>query len=479
MFKKSTWLFYILGLQGLSYANEKSSLLMNNQDQEIIVVDTNHSKKHQKYNFADGVQLYLYSENLKQELELHPFFEALFTQNTKKATKLFSTLDQRHPLYQLSNLYISFKNNKTNHFLQTWLELHRAYEQPSQLPSHLYTTLDEVMMKRLSAMLIKYPPYISAENASALNAIRLGMVSKIQDNLQAYLNLHIGDVNIELYNRLENGSPLKYSLSKKLIVEFSEKHQLANAAKVVKEVIGPYIVTNGNLDDKAEYFLMLGRLLYQARAFTESALYFARVPKESKHFISARAEMLWPLLQTNDYATLLGELNSLQAVADQKYVPEIFTVGSIASIQLCQLSSSRQYLNQFARYNQTWLAKPTIADVSEKTKLLRNVANHYEYEYGKISPEILGVLENQENIDKKNMHTLLVHNIRWMRFAKIELLSLARNIAKGDIVTDKIKVSQSALKQNNTIVFPKDDVLWEDELFTFNSATEKLCKRRN
>jgi hypothetical protein len=301
---------------------------------------------------------------------------------------------------------------------------------------------------------------------------------------------------------------LRELLAKSAILDFSRKGQLGDAAKIVKEVLEPVLSKTDDLEKISEYYLLLARLLYQAKAYEASERYYSLIPDESMRFLQARVELLWISMRTDDHSVILGELKSLElSIFNEKFLPEVFLVSSMANLQLCQFSKVQDSFNQFIKNNKEFakelsenLGSESPKQLDQKNGYINRLANSLKYQKNEIKAITSTILEKEESdayISKlqkdeseiillknkeikqewKNRQRILEATLRRMRFVKIEFLSKMRRL-NGTLANsseDSVSTLTSAIDKTDKLEFPHDGVIFGDELFHYTSRIKNLC----
>jgi hypothetical protein len=500
----------VLSLTATSvFANTGTELLLKQKN--TLNLKTNYSKVKQAINLDDTflVQAYGAMRALRiGDAQIQDYFDAIFSKDFKAAMNLYSNLrtknlDERK-LLRASKLYVLWNLELSQSFFNGWLEESNKYD---FLNSELGVALDQIISKDPSNWLLKKSIYISKKQSELVDNIA-NVESRFNYSVQAYRNLRSGEKGLVWVQYLAPEDPLRELLAKSAILDFSRKGQLGDAAKIVKEVLEPVLVNSTNTEKIADYYLLLGRLLYQAKAYEASERYYSLIPDESIRFLQSRVESLWISLRTNDHSVILGELKTLElSIFEKKFLPEVFLVSSMANLQLCQFSKVQESFNQFIKNNKnfakelalnldsrnpkqldknngfinrlTRVQKNQIKEVKSLSVILKNedIANKQISMLKRYESEITQTKNQEIKQEWKNRQRIIEATLRRMRFVKIEFLSKMRRL-NGSLAQankDSVSTLTSAIDKTDKLEFAHDGVIFGDELFHYTSRIKNLC----
>lgn len=403
-------------------------------------------------------------------------------------------------LYTLWNL----KLNQT--FFNTWLELvsHRLF-----FNSQFAHTIDQLIANNASDWLVKNSIYISESQRADLKKIA-SLKSRFNYSAQAYFNLRSGVKGLELIGKLPVNDKLRLRLGDSVILGYARKNELANSAKLLKEIYEPVLKNETDVEKLSSYYLLLARLLYQAKAFEASEHYYNLIPDESSKFLTAQAEKLWITMRFEDLASIKGDVLSLEMnIFEDKFMPEVYTVAAMANLKLCQFKSVEKNFNDFIRVQSNFaklIDKNLNSSAPEVIKrdfyvdrLIRHeqLAKAEKERLTKINQELFS--RDISNLDQsilnatrlktveikrkwKNRKKMIESSLRKMRFVKVEFLSLMRRLSNSLAkvkMSDQIKLTSSGIDKSNSVIFPYDGVRFSDELFNYKSNLKQLCLKGN
>ena len=500
----------VLSLTATSvFANTGTELLLKQKN--TLNLKTNYSKVKQAINLDDTflVQAYGAMRALRVgDIGIQDYFDAIFNKDFKAAINLYSNLKtnnkEEERLLTASRLYVLWKLKLNQSFFNSWLEESNNYD---FLNSELGVALDQIISVNPSNWLLTKSIFISKAQLKLVDNIAKSE-SSFNFSVQAYRNLRKGEEGLVWIQYLKPQDPLRELLAKSAILDFSRKGQLGDAAKIVKEVLEPVLSKTDNIEKISEYYLLLARLLYQAKAYEASERYYSLIPDESIRFLQARVESLWISMRTDDHSVILGELKTLElSIFNEKFLPEVFLVSSMANLQLCQFSKVQDSFNQFIKNNKEFAKELSENLESESPKQLdknngyiNRLSNSLKYQKNEIKaitstfmnqevsaiyvtklqkdePEIV-LLKNKEiKQEWKNRQRILEATLRRMRFVKIEFLSKMRRLNGSLAISNKDSVSTltSAIDKTDKLEFPHDGVIFGDELFHYTSRIKNLC----
>ncbi|MFT6630172.1 MAG: hypothetical protein ACJAS4_000106 [Bacteriovoracaceae bacterium] len=500
----------VLSLTATSvFANTGTELLLKQKN--TLNLKTNYSKVKQAINLDDTflVQAYGAMRALRVgDIGIQDYFDAIFNKDFKAAINLYSNLKtnnkEEERLLTASRLYVLWKLKLNQSFFNAWLEESNNYD---FLNSELGVALDQIISVNPSNWLLTKSIFISKAQLKLVDNIAKSE-SSFNFSVQAYRNLRKGEEGLVWIQYLKPQDPLRELLAKSAILDFSRKGQLGDAAKIVKEVLEPVLSKTDDLEKISEYYLLLARLLYQAKAYEASERYYSLIPDESMRFLQARVELLWISMRTDDHSVILGELKSLElSIFNEKFLPEVFLVSSMANLQLCQFSKVQDSFNQFIKNNKEFakelsenLGSESPKQLDQKNGYINRLANSLKYQKNEIKAITSTILEKEESdayISKlqkdeseiillknkeikqewKNRQRILEATLRRMRFVKIEFLSKMRRL-NGTLANsseDSVSTLTSAIDKTDKLEFPHDGVIFGDELFHYTSRIKNLC----
>ena len=161
----------------------------------------------------------------------------------------------------------------------------------------------------------------------------------------------------KLFLRLPQTHPYYLPLGRTLALHFSRKGNLASAGVILKKMEEP-ILAKKDSEKIASHYLQIARLLYQNGNLEAAVVFYKKVSKGSRSFLTAREELLWALLQMGDYGFLRGELETFKMdVWREQFLPEIHLVSAIANLKLCFYGKVREDFGFFLKNNRRWAEK--------------------------------------------------------------------------------------------------------------------------
>lgn len=456
----------------------------------------------QKINLKDTflVQSYGRLKSLKSKSsDLKSLFDLLFMQQDLAALKMSNKLEvqkySEQRLVRATKLYLLFKLGMQQSFFNLWVE---EVTKHNLLETELGVALDQIVGEKASHNLITHGVVVSTSQKTALSKID-NKDSLYHNSVEAYLSLRSGIAGLKSLEKLSKGDVLIYPLAKSAVTAMAIKGKLADAGHLVKHYLEPIIENSHNVDQISDYYILLARLLYQAKAYGAARDYYLKVPDESKHFLTARVELLWIAIRRENHSVLLGEIKSLDHFKEE-YLPERYLVAAMANLKLCDFSQVHKSLQKYVDTNKSFTkliernlqsqtpkafpqasfyrdllqnSKDSLIDEMDNLKALNlssgdELTPYLEMAKKRYSREVVMEWQNKKKLIQKSL--------RKMRFVKIEFLSAMRRF-KNHILENQDSVSSftSGIDKNNKLEFPYDGVLFGDELFHLYSRVQRHC----
>ena len=484
-----------------AFANTKTLLDQNGSD--IDLSGKLRTQKTLKLNDAFLIQLYSsWKARGALDNQSNEYFQNTVDHYYRTALVALQKIDssKRSDLVIANELYLLFKLGHYQAFLGKWIEHSSS---TGFLKSELGFALDQVVAPHASRI------YLST--GFSLTPLMSEKLSKIEDipnqtnySLQALKYLKSGDKAVKWIGKLDKGDYFRVQLAYSAILSYAKQGKIGASGTLIKKIIEPWIEKNNNKEDIAFYYLTLGRLLYQAKAFDESLSYYKLIPESSKYFLEARTESLWTHLQKRDFSNSAGELASLKlSVFSDQFYPEIFLASAIGNTMLCQFTDAKKSIHGFIKSNKVWGKKIEAALKSPAPKLIRDTATtrQMKNQITNINKELLyfkkrkitgysedlvlrlahakNLLNQESRSQWMNRYKILDAALYKMRFVRIELLSRMKAVSDGlqkQIAgSDSVSRYQSAVLKGNQMSFPNDGMLWGDELFNMSADVINQC----
>ncbi len=514
--KKIIFLLFILSFNAIAQVG--SALLLKDNKETIDLTSRLVKQKTLNLDNAYKVQLFgswkaarIFDENINQWVEL------VLNDEYKKALLnyplIYKKADVKFKKIMSSTLaYMQWQLGHNHSFLNLWINL---ATNSNFLQTELGLALDHIVGKSATKWILKNGIVLTPEQKKSLAKIETE-TSLMNYALQAWKYQRQGEKSLKWVNKLEDKDPLRIQLIYTAITDYANKGKLALSGQLIKNAIEPYIDTTNNENEVSYYYLTLGRLLYQARAFEASSFYYSLIPQSSNHFLQARVEMSWAYIQNNEIAKAKAELASLNLnMFDHKFIPDVFLTNAIVHLKTCQFKLVQNDLNNFVKINKSWAKKIEKNLKSENPKMLNwnfytlainkhskgllregeKLAIIFNKEMIKDNPVLLEFYDNNSNVLKMskvnlekysrveklnqwhNRKVMLEDAIYRMKFVRIEFLSQMRNLALNIPLsnTDKVSTYNAAPARRNEIRFPNDGNLWGDDLFNMSAAVKNLC----
>lgn len=437
--------------------------------------------------------------------QVNGWFDAIFAKNYEASLKVLPKIsepkvsDLKRPI----ELYLLYRLGYFQTFLGQWID----YTGSSNfLKTELGLALDQVVAPQSSLLILKSGLALTDEQEKLLEKVKGELESRLNVSLQAFKALKTGAQAIEWIGRLPQNDIMRLHLAHTALLDYGRKGMLGASGKLIKKVVEPWIEKSSDEEEIALYYMTLGRLLYQAKAFDAAGTYYRLIPESSKYFLQAKTELLWVLLQTRDFSQAMGELATLKLeIFDDQFYPEVYLASAIGHTMLCQFKDARESIHQFVTVNKDWAKKisealeaknpPTVEEnfysktmrkqlLSLKAELNtlreRNIAGYRE-QLEQQRDHVKARLVSESKRQWKNREKILMSALYKMKFVRIELLSRMRAVAEGlneQLPTqDMVKRYDAAPVRysNNQLSFPSDGMLWADELFNMKGKVKNLC----
>lgn len=498
------WLLAIISVQVM--AADGTSKLLATGESNLELDKAIQVQKQLTLNDVFAVQAYGQMRALGvNDKDINKFFDHVFAEDFKTALAVFPSDTKNTKLNRLlsaTKIYLFWKLDLSQNFVHSWVNEASSYP---FLNSELGIALDQLISKDASAWLIKKAIVLDKKDKAYIDAIA-HYQSKFNYSLQAYRNLRKGSKSLEWIKFLPKLDPLRIKLSESVILQFAKEGKLADAAKVLKEVVEPALKNEKDIEKIANHHLMLARLLYQAAAYDASLEYYSLIPDESRRYLKSQVESLWIELRQNNLPRIKGKLASLELdVFNDTFNPEVYLVSAMASLKLCQFKDIDAAFKSFVRVNQKFikeidvnLASDTPKVVSTKDFYIRLLTRAKILRLKEIAT--LSKFNRDNDIDILNSYItsaatykvseakrswsnrkkVLEATIRRLRFVKVEYLSKMRRLRNKMAIlqpkgTDSVKTISSGLDKTDKLEFPHEGILFSDELFNLDADVMRLC----
>jgi len=511
-----------------------SSITMASSGADLLMQKTGNSILGAKSQFKASKQLELDNPFLVQlygsfrelgtsSFEVNTWVNTVLNKDYEKAAHLITVMKEKAPqkfkaMIDATALYLYWQLDLPQTFFNAWL---RQSSEHKFLDTVLGVALDELIAENSSKWFIKNGVVLSADQKIQLTQIQ-DIDSKFNFSAQAWKALRSGDKALTWIKKLAPKDPLRFYLAQTIVVDLAKQGKLGDAAGLLKEVHEPKAASSENTEEIVDYYMLLARLLYQAGALDASSHYYSLIPDESKKYLQSKIENLWINLRNGEMAKVKGDLASLELeIFEDKFLPEIYLVSSIANLKLCQFKQVKSAFDQFISNNKEWSKKinrnieaetPAEVDATdfflssvntaltklteENTKLTKLAKRSVEATVPAVGEQAhwkTAIVHNMrvQNIGHKaktyelrkrwsNRKKVLEASIRKMRFVKIEFISLMRKINKRLAQThkkssDSVTTYAAAAKKRDQVAFPFDGVLFSDELFNMTAEVKSLC----
>lgn len=404
-------------------------------------------------------------------------------------------------------LYLLWEQDLAQTFFTEWVELSST---DKFLGTELSIALDQLLIKKDSRWFIENGISLSPKLLTSLNKIS-EMDSGFNHLAQAYFSLRGGKDSLKWIGKINPTDNLRLKLADSVILAYAKNNELANAAKLLKEIYEPALSKSSDVDELSDYYILLARLLYQAKAYDASEHYYSLIPDKAKVFLQARVEKLWISLRDDNPQQIKSELKTLSlSIFDKKFIPELHLVSGIANLRLCQFKEVEHAFNSFVRVNKENIKEiskniaspnPKMIDSEDffvklaNTSILKKDLEQKRFDswtesgvdFSQYSERLVLLKSHSEQVltselhrKWKNRQVLIEATIKKLRFVKVEFLSQMRRLNKSISLKrqqDSVKTIASGREKSDRFSFPYDGVLFADELFHISSEVKDLCLR--
>jgi len=450
---------------------------------------------------------------------------SLFLQGNYTGTShLWSVIEPQIPekLIHVSKsayLYSIWKLSLHQTFLNKWLRLSTDH---GYMASNAEKTFEGILPTNFDQWLLDNGLIVNPSQEEAIN--ELDGKNPLAPALKAWVALRKGTKAEGILNSISSSSPFRYQLAETVALAHARKNDLVGVARVLKNHIQPIIEKQHDSKILSQYYMGIGRLLYQAGNLNAAKEYYEKVPATSADYLQAREELAWVLLRQGNIPLLRGEIKTLgSSLFDETFSPDIYVVRAISNLKMCFFEAVEKDFDKFTRTNRYWAKTIDEAIGSSQTpkplkmdyfsnrsfEVLKKLADEQaklaqlgkesigaalpavgiQKHWREAQKEIQGLVElAKKNQDQefrrqwKNQRIILSEAIRKMRFIKVEFLNevhqLTENkIDRGSLVADQGNVipAASLSKNKEEIVFPLDAEPWPDELFKLRSTAQSRC----
>jgi hypothetical protein len=428
------------------------------------------------------------------------------------------------PTARATKAYLFWRLNLAQPFLDAWLsELSKGQEIRD---SKIIQALHQTIQPGFSAWLIDNSVFLNAEQSQfVIQELRDAAPNPVIDSLRGWTLLRRSRANLELavrtLERLPVQDPLKAPLARSVGLALALSGDLAKTGQVFKQHLEPAIIKAGDPTLLSQYYLQIARLLYQADALDAAEEFYRKIPNKRAEFLVAREELSWILLRKNDVSELRGELKNFKlGLFDEQFLPEALVVSAISNLKQCFYGKVEDDFRNFVEKQRVWAnrietelksALPTKLGTGDDFLRWADLAREKrEAELARIDilgkesitavVPAVGVQAHWQELALRQSNTLdlakkfqtderrrawkmrgdaLREAIRKMKFVKVELLSQMSTLAEKSKVEQKSLSEETrklaAKEDTNSIMFPFDGVIWNDEVFRLRSVTESVC----
>lgn len=455
-------------------------------------------------------------ENLPENIK--KWFKSILEQNFEESLKETALIEKNIPakyekITSITKLYLLYKVGLSQTFFDGWLKIAQ---------SNLSTTKEFITLDQTVALTAVDWFY---DNAITLSNEDRDVISKLDGSKSLFIStskvwatLRDGRTGLEYLRSLPAGHKFILPLSTTVILDLARTNQLATAGSIMKNIVEPEVMNSKNPRVLSRYYLLLGRLLYQAKAYDAAEDFYRKIPNSVPEYVQARVEMAWLLLRKNDQENLRGELATLEKdLFKESFLPELHLLWSISNLKLCKFSEVKYDFNNFVSANKKWVSKVNkaldpkntiendtydifielykkanknlIEEVDQIQKLVDTSDQTWSTLFDNLSAKkelSSNQLSNENTRYWNNRKIILSNTVRKMRFVKVEMLTRQAMAKTAALRSNTKKVATNSVvksnnpelgirKKNDELRFPHDGVIWPDELFKLKSDFTSRC----
>ncbi|MCY4523279.1 MAG: hypothetical protein OXB84_00930 [Halobacteriovoraceae bacterium] len=446
----------------------------------------------------------------------------------KQAAHLWTVIEKKAPAdfllqARITRLYLMWRLDLAQTFASLFIS---EVSNRNLKSSKLMLALDRVVGEKAPQWFLKNAPLFTKEQERKILRMDASK-NNFLSTAKFWVMLRAGKKAIPYLPTMPAEHPFKIPLVRTAVLDLARQNELGRAGSIMKREMEPAIHKKNDPRPLAQYYLTLGRLLYQAGALDAAEEFYRKVPNSFPEFLNARTELLWVLLRKGDVADLRGELTSLgSGLFAKRFFPEIYLVRSISNLKLCQYDLVAKDFNNFIENNRNFaqkikkglenktppassdsdffidLAKISLEKKEAEASLITSLGKEsinatlpavgVQAHWEKAKKNLLVVYEEAKKRLSgeyhrywKNQERILSEAIRKMKFVKVETMTQMYAIARDNDLYDKSKGDQVSTVQasrknlaKDRLSFPFDGVLWPDELFKMQSAAKNYCLQK-
>lgn len=445
----------------------------------------------------------------------------------RQAAHLLSAVGRRvpggfRPTFLAAGTYLHWRLGLGQTLVDSWLGF---AEDPANLRSPAGAALSRVLDPHAFDLVLDRAPSLSPGQRAVLERV-LGRAPRtgMGRALGAWAAIKGGTAAEPLLESAPPGHPMKIPLARTAALGRLRLGDVARAGGILKRHLEPAIERAGDPALARRHHLMIARLLYQVGNLDASEAFYRMVPNDTDDHLRAQTELAWILLRRGDLGRLKGLLATLGGGLFKDFFnPEVHLVRAIANLKLCRYGDVRRDLEAFvargradgaliaraaregpplpggARDYHVSLQRRGLAGLAREAAALEGLAREsVAAVLPAVGPQphwraaLDGVSRARERRERglaeerrrfwRAREAVLREAARKMRFVKVELMSqlhaLAGEEGGGTARADRVSTLKAAPAREGGQVFPFDDVVWSDELFSHQALAESLCLKR-
>jgi len=409
---------------------------------------------------------------------------------------------------QATKVYLYWRLGYVQSFFQTWSE---SYLNSSAYRHKAFTILDKYLTPH-GGKFVAENNILFSKNQEGDFLNRKGKKGFAKEISYAF-SLRSGEKSLQALMQMPRGHALEVPMGYSAAYYLAKNERIGDAGRILKSRMETAIEKSGSTKDLSKYYLLIARLLYQARAFEAAQNYYERIPNGDENYLQAQAELVWIYLHLDKTDIMRGKLETLTSkLFNEEFIPESYVVRAISNLKLCRYENLHKDFSDFINNNKLWAKKISKAK-REKKYDLAFAANYFikksERAVKNLSFEIKEINQlawesknkdywqtHRDSLEKdlrnsslvlkseyKKYYTTLNKKLRSaivkMRFVKIEALDqLSRwKTAQNKLSNteeDSVSMKQASISKGK-VIFPYDGVYWPDETFHLRSLAKSRC----
>ena len=505
----------VFALEGAKTLLEKASEFKKDKStlEDVKAVSRESLNYYTGFKIDNPFSAYIFTVLRKRTNNLDQFSKwmaLILTQDFKKAAELIPALEKNMEnesknSFAAMKTYVYWKSKFSHSFLDSWF---KSNSSKSTAGDESFKILDEFLTPHGGSFVAQNPLVFTVSQISFLKSE--ANQTDFGKEMRNIFLLRSGKISLDTLNELPKGHSLEIPMGYSAAFYLAQNGRIGDAGKILKSRLEPAIEAKADIKALSKYYLLIARLLFQAKAYKAAKNYYERIPNGDQNYLQAQAELTWVRLHLGDTAELRGKLESLTSpLFRDRFIPESYIVRAISNLRLCRYGKVWEDFDGFIENNKKWASRisaglagkdyemaygkgfyirrleESAQFLSNEKKILNEFSQNKPFWKAKIGHlnNLINKSESNLTSEYKRHYRSLDKKLRSailkMRFVKIETLDQiqkwSRQVSKADVLEDKISTSQAAVT-NDKLVFPYDGVFWPDEVFKLRSLAETQCK---